>query len=474
MATRPTFRLFWRRPLARLGLLALLLAGAATWYVAARGGWVNALHLPPVLDASTPRSQNGYTLTRIETAAGTGEIAFLFVRPPAFPKIMGHYCDSDGYTVYETDFHTVGPLSQATAQTSTGDTTPLGWTIVGDASGPQFYRIAVPGGYSNDCLFLNVTLVPSIGPFPRWRITRLPNMRRAITEAPKLTDSVTKNGATVSVRAWHQWHATVLQTHVQLPPKSRQWEVATADVRSEWETYGTQHGHQGFYVSPLFRRGPVLMDRTVPLLIRLPAPYRSASKFASLDYELREFETYDEPVTFHNVAVQCERESDHVSDVATYYVTLSHPLRVTTPSGIAVTLPTQGQRLNNSREAGAFNLLVSVEPKAQQPEGVLSLKASPLGHAFSKPVKISLALPQTYASVASLPETASQPAWYALSLPRYPAWHFPPKAASPTLNRAKPPPSTDLTIIVHQRVDLQTIPMTFTVPVADTPPPDVH
>lgn len=482
MATRPTFRLLWRRPLARLGLLALLLAGAATWYVAARGGWVNALHLPPVLDASTPRSQNGFTLEDIQTPEDdgrsnndSGDAAVLLIRPSAFPNLPTHYQTSEGVFVYGSSFDTRSIPIQASAQTSNGDVTPLNWKIIGTQAEPQFYRVEVPGGYSSECRYITVTLVPGNGPFPRWRITRLPNMRHAIPDAPQVTDSVMKAGITTTAVAWRGRHRIFLRVRPILPPNSHQWELATNDQWSEWEKYGRPRPQGATTRLPILGRGGIFAGQDVAygggLTMSFDAPYRSASRYVRADCELRQFETYDERVTFHDVVVkQDAHDVPHSRDKA-YYVVVPHPLTVTTPSGISVTLPVQGQARPDMMFINTLNFHLSVPPV----EHPTRPAHSPLCLQFGKPVQITILSSPT--STLYGQTDAKGGSYYHLALPANPkwSWRLPRKELIRIPVYADLPTTLkDFTVIVRQRVDIQVIPMTFTVPVSDTPPPDVH
>ena len=324
MAMRSTLRLLWQCPLSRFALIAFLLMGAAAWYVMAPGGWVNALHLPPVLDASTPRSQNGFTLEDITTPGDDdrGDAAILLIRPSTFPHLAAQYQNSEGLFVYGSNFGSRTPQLQASAQTSNGDVTPLAWKIIGTQVEPQFYRVEIPGGYSNDCRYMNVTVVPSLGPFPRWRITRLSNMRHVISDASKITSSVTSSGIITTAGAWRGRHKIFLRVRPALPPDSHQWELATNDQWSEWEQSDRPHPQGATTRLPILGRAGVFTEQDMAygggLTMSFDAPYRSASRYVRADCELHQFETYDERVTFRNVAVKQDPDDVTPSRDKTY------------------------------------------------------------------------------------------------------------------------------------------------------------
>ena len=476
MATRPTLRLLWQHPLGRLALLTFLLAAAAAWYVTASGGWVNALHLPPVLDASTPRSQNGFILEDIQTpgADDSGDAAVLLIRPAVFPKTTTHYQNSDGIYLYGSNFDSRVPPLQASVQTAAGDVTPLNWKIIGTQAEPQFYRIEVPGGYSNECRYIDVTLVPNTGPFPRWRITRLPKMRRVIPDAPAITSSLTRSGITTTAQAWRSRHWIFLQVRPILPPNSHQWELARNEHWSEWETFNQPHRQGSAIGMPIVGRRGVFTREDVSyhgaLTADLVAPYRSASQDVRMDCTLLQFETYDEQVTFHNLTVKADPSNPRDSPLKTYAFVLTRPVTLTTPSGIAVTLPSQGGDANLPM-GDKINLKITI-PQTAMPS---DLPQSPLVRQFGKPVTLSVLFAPPYDAYGHTVERG-ETRTYSMWPPKNPAWHYSQLKGVPRipLFLDVPPVLKDLTIIIRQHVDLQTIPMIFTVPVSDTPPPDVH
>ncbi len=482
MAMRPLLRSLWQRPLRRFALITLLIASAAAWYVTARGGWVNVLHLPPVLDASTPRTQNGFTLKEIKTPGNNDgpwgddreDAAVLLIRPPAFPRLTAQSQSSDGTSYYGDNYDSRMPPMQASAQTSNGDVTPLNWKIVGTQSGPQFYRVEVPGGYSSECRYMNVTLVPSTGPFPRWRIKRLPNMRHAIPDAPQIADSVTKDGITTTARAWRGRHQIFTQIRPILPNDSHQWELATNDQWSEWEKFDRPRPDGATTWPPILGRGGIFMKQddvySSGHAARFPAPYRSASRYVQVDCELHQFETYDEQVTFHNLAVKGDTGNPRDWPLRTYTFVLARPVTLTTPSGVVVTLPAQ------SRDTSAvMGERINLKITARHTAAPSDLPQSPLVRQFGKPVEVSVKFAPPYDADGYI-DAPGDTRTYSMWPPKNPAWHYPqPKGAPRVPLFLDPPPVLkDFTVIIHQRVDLQTIPMTFTVPVSDTPPPDIH
>ena len=439
-----------RRLLVVLPLLAF--AGIGGWYVHSRGGMVNALRLPPILDASTPQAQGGYTLIKISRNAdadptsslGWPIVAYLLIKPPGFPACTQQSQMLDGLHVYTVQKGAADPIVQATAKTSEGDVTPLIWLIVGNDAGPQYLRVQIPGGYSGDCRFLDVSLVTNNGPFPCWRLTRLPPMRPSIPRPITAQSAATANGVSLTAEAHRIQKMIRLQTRVVAPPQSHQWEITMSRQRSEWEGYDD---------------APLQSSVAWPISSMLEhtkydwyaAPYHSTSRYVSAYYTLQQYETHDEPVTFHGVDIRRDEDEGPLG-LLTNYVRLQQAQTITTPSGVTVTLPAQGQGAQHGLQGDCFNFFLSVEPFGPKN----ALPASPLAKTYGKPVSISLAFPSGQSLSSWTTEDGSQHQ-YAIRDRR--VTHLGPQ---------------DFTVIIRQRVDLQTAPVTLTIPVSDTIPPDFY
>lgn len=512
MATRPTLRLLWQRPLGRLALLAFLLAAAAAWYVTASGGWVNALHLPPVLDASTPRSQNGFTLLDVQlpgqqydrngrvfagfqyedvdyqSSYGTEAVdradAFgLWLKPPPDSLMNGNEMDSA--------VSTFGKALSVTARLSTGEIIPLDWHLrnQGDWLPPgeaakRLVFITLPSGYSDACRFVDFTISDQSGHSAHWRVAHLPRMRHAVPPPSSFTDTIITDNITVSARAWHGGTGPPAGSigyilHPILPPGSHHWDVLMTKEAREWEPFSYDE-HVKIYA-----------DSGVPILGRnglfntdferwygggilgyvATDYYPRMTRFLRLTCELRQFETYDEMVTFHNVAVQYDEDEYRLEHEKIYHLELPRSLTVTTPSGVTVTLPAQGGRFRPSLFGGALNFFATIRPKIQNDPVAYSLPNSPLARTFGKPVKISLTFPPPYQRGSWSAEQDGVPASYSMSLPTNPAWHPTRRGISTVpMHEDLLPILKDFTVIIRQRVDLQVIPMTFTLPITAEAP----
>ncbi len=482
---------------ARLVLLALvLLALAIGGYVTTRGGWVNALSLPPTLDAATPRAQNGWVLEDIQLPgqhqdfASRGFSGFQYkqvdfearegwtLKPDtqdAFGLWLTPPLGSVAVTAsFDSANNTDGKQVSITARLSTGELLPLEWHLRSQEqwtrpgeTGVSFLFVALPTGYPNTCRFVDFDVSDQHGHAAHWRITRLPRMRHAVPPPAKVTDSVTENGITMSAKAWHQqdWQSnssieTIL--HPVLPANSHQWDVNITRREPEWEAFGTDGRDHGSSSS-----GPPILGRNGVFSTQFEQwfgggilgyagsdPYPRTTRFVRIDTELRQFETYDEPTTFHNIALGHEGRG--------YYLVIPEPLSITTPSGVTITLPAQGKPRDGSLGEG-ISVLVKVRPSINSDLVPSPLPNSPLARIFGKPVRLSLIFPQPYSASSWSYMQNGAPADYGLSLPRDPK----------DFRKILPPPPVlkDFTMIVRQRVDIQTIPMTFTLSIADHSPP---
>ncbi len=468
---------------ARLGAWLVVLAvltGAAVWYVSYRGGWQSVVKIQPTLDPSSPRSQNGYTVASvaaINDPTDTGAVSVLIV-PPSFPSCSPGYRSPDGVVAYDMTNGQKPSIVQASAHLSSGDTTSVKWDFVGDGSpAPRYLRLTLPGGYSNDARFADITLVPASGPFPRWRIARLPYMHQNLPDHPAIVDHITKSGIASEAHAYRVRDQIYFRVLPTLPANSHQWELTGNSPTMQFEKQDRPHQGTPYTRFPIEGRGanftPKDLSNIGALIYSTSTNYRSASRYARLECTLHQFETIDERVTFPSVAVVKDLESSGhrqgYGDMNTYCISVAKPITLLTPSGLVVTLPAQSK--NNRYEAGKINFSLTVKPIISP----LELPASLLIKQFGKSISISvkMASPDELSGWSIDPGETQH---YVLWPPQNPRWSgkMSIKEMRETPLFLAPPPRRDFTIIIHERVELQTIPMTFTVPVSDTLPPAFH
>ena len=504
MKMRPALPLLWQRPLAHFGLLALLLVGAAAWYVMARGGWVNALGLPPVLDASTPHTQGGFSLLDVQLpgqqktrygqafagfqfqgidfqkdygpeAVDTADAVGLWIKPPSLPDGLpaGGSIDSQ--------LNTLGKAFLVTARLSTGDVLPLEWHLRSTTDWPtgtlvkRLLFVTLPSGYSDACQFVDFTISDQGGHSARWRIARLPRMHHAVPPPSAFTDTITRDGVAVSARAWHEANSQIgYVLRPVLPPNSHQWDVVTTSEWHEWEPFAYD-GRVKVYKdsgAPVLGRNGIFdtgFGRWYSGGIHNYAGfdfYPRMDRFLRLTCELRQFETCDETVTFHNINVKRGQQSGLAFDSSVDCLLVSHSMTLTTPSGVSVTLPTQGQSAGPMMSEGCLNFVLTVKAFDKP----TSFARSPLVRQFGKPVTTSVHFAPPYISSGQTLNPGDTQT-YNLRPAINPAWHITPKDIPRIpIYLDVPPVLKDFTVIVRQRVDLQTIPMTFTLPIAAEAP----
>ena len=172
---------------------------------------------------------------------------------------------------------------------------------------------------------------------------------------------------------------------------------------------------------------------------------------ATIRATLHQYKTYEEKLVFDNINLLLTRPSNAVIgqpiDRGNRSFTLNRPLTLTTPSGISVTLGTRNQNSNSvldlNGNANALPIGFQISPAQKR----VSLPHSPLYKKFGRPVSIQLESSDPNSMIASWVDNVSN----TLSL---------------EYAGAKQAIELDtLTIIVRQRVELQTIPIALEVPV---------
>lgn len=465
-------------------MLIFVLGTAAAWYAMTRGGWDNVFSLAPMVDNSTPREQSGFTLMDVQrpghyqtkygqpftgfqyegidalardwTADTDAEDAFgMWIAPP-----LGSLPSSNG---------SLSAFS-VTARLSTGDVLPLewrecnqdGWQPQG-AAGKRLIFVSLPAGYAEPCRAADIAIADQFGHSAHWIFSRLPVMRHAVPPPAALTDTVTQQGVTLTAKAWHSPPSLpngliTFLLQPTLPPHSHQWDILTTEQSHEWEAYGDTGKPHIWATSGIPVVGPngsqaAGYRRWFGGVVGLAGQdfYPRTTHFLRLGCELRQFETYDETVTFHNLAVQ--RNPNYPIPDETHFLALTKPVTQTTPSGVAVTLPAQNYSSGGMADAGCLNFLVSAQPPIFAEPATALLPASPLVRAYGKPVQISIGYGSSY-----LPVGMGYLNNHLLSLSVRPSL----VAGTGTL----PPVLKTLTLTIRQRVDIQAIPMTFTLPIA--------
>lgn len=445
-----------------LGVLAALLLLA--FVIKQIGQAVHRTFQPPTgvaeRDESTPAFQNGLTLLEIENvspdrsynytdkgpqdgggssnsapAADTG----LWIKLP--PQI------SIPATCMQSDDINCDNIISLTAHLSTGETIPLRWK--NNSSLPNALVIllaSLPAGYPDTVHWADVTVDDHHGGKATWRITHLPSMQHTIP--PPQTAQTHFLQGSISAAA-HAYRApapgqltkeqsilcditgTILNAkndwevgHMKL---TREWEPPNFAARDSGNTYGA--GKVKGKVTFGIAQQPVYFDQ--------PQPYLNAIHWVRLDAILQEFATYDEPVTFHNLTLV-------KSQAGGRYLAGSQSETVTTPSGVTVTL-VDGQHEKipfQTFSSDGVGLLIRY-PNTRK---LASLPHSPLWRKHPGLVSVSVEFPPSYsANGSSYGDTEG-------------TYSFRPTKPLPKVIPNFP-------VIIRQRVDLRTVPMSFTLPV---------
>ncbi len=178
------------------------------------------------------------------------------------------------------------------------------------------------------------------------------------------------------------------------------------------------------------------------------SPSWKTQKQATIRATLRQFDTYEEKVTFKDIDL-APLKSSWGGKVTPRVLSLPDARSFTTPSGITVTLPAQSYDAIPNVMAGNPNELfirVEVTPNAKS---IAALPDSPLWRKLHRPVTLQLGV------------TASNEQWvqYVSASPSYG------RLALPIPHLATATHLDELTFFVRQRVDLQAIPVQIQVPI---------
>lgn len=174
---------------------------------------------------------------------------------------------------------------------------------------------------------------------------------------------------------------------------------------------------------------------------------------ATLRAKLHQYDVYEERLTFKDLdlapVATKGSEFDFGPNVTPRALLLKEPVTLTTPSGISVTLPTQDASTleeilrNFNGNADALFMKINISPDQRE----VKLPNSPLYKKYGKPVSIKLETPEPNLMVWSMADNTFK--HLAIGLPNL-----------KTLKHLD-----SLTLIVRQRVELQTIPITIEVPI---------
>jgi len=179
------------------------------------------------------------------------------------------------------------------------------------------------------------------------------------------------------------------------------------------------------------------------------APYRPRQRQALITCRLRQYDEMEERVTFHDLTL--------VRVIGFGFLTVTKPQTATTPSGITVTLPVQNQETFMPGGSFSYNgppdvvfARVALSPGGKRN----ALPDSPLyrRHRVPASIRVDAAAPVFMSSNngdSALPQITL------------------------TLRDSKASHLDSLTLVIHQRADLQSIPLAFRVPITRRVPQEL-
>lgn len=445
---------------------ALVVCAAVGLFIHADGGLDEYLRRPPLLDPSTPATQDGYTLTRIlrlpsahqPGTSGPDRSAFEFypqgpggfaiwISSPHLPqqKLYPNMPAGDlvgGRRVRpDTPVQAYARQLRATGTASNGDTFALDpWLMAGKEG--RFVMVHLPAGYPGDYRTIDVNLTDGAGHKARWRFTRLPEMVRVMPQPVKVVDRATRDGISIRASAvWSQAHGLHLEPTLDLAlPASaqHQWEVQLSSLDGgEWAP--ARAADRRTAVSSTANHRLKLGANHVTGWYPFSAfPYVQASRFWRFSPVLLQYETHEETIVFHNVSV----------DQTGVQLLVDRTQTLTTPSGLRVAMAAQSYPV--FRKATAANLAsesqLNWRYRIDQSQERFALPGCPLAQRYRLPVNVRLVPPPIATIVGQSTSGAER-----LDLFRLPK-------GAPMFFREFP-------VKVIYRVDLKTYPLAFTVPI---------
>lgn len=454
-------------PLRTFAVCVLPLLGAALFdYAQAGGGISETLRLPAQRGISTRPAQNGLTLLAVQRGDREGRFVYAVEsRPSVWPRTQNveAYAGRDATGLWIAPGRSVAPdrydgrprAFDITACSSTGDNLRLPWrTVGGMGSEPALLFVTIPTGYPDTYRYLDVSVRHrSSGDTARWRITRLPRMRRA-DPAPSATPAEqVRHGIRVraEARRWPNSSQVFVGTRITVPANTpNQWEVLQGSVASEWVPFSFRE--QTAPDPAGGSRGRLTKgSESGAAGSAFDSPYRNHNRFVRLTTFVRRFETHNETVRFQNVRVEQHGGS--------LYLTTNKTQTITTPSGIRLTLPAQGPpKGDGGNFVGepfsqvSYRMDVAPEPSGRD---TFLLPESPLCARYGRPVRLELRYPPRTNSYGWSKDNRTGERTYFVDFGPFK------KNVSHRLR--------EFSVIVRQQLDFETLPFTVAAPIEDAP-----
>ena len=181
-------------------------------------------------------------------------------------------------------------------------------------------------------------------------------------------------------------------------------------------------------------------------------PYRYRQHHALVTCRLRQYDELEEKVTFHDLTLS--RGMGFIGSPGFGFLMVTKPQTATTSSGIIVTLPVQNAATFMPGGVFVYNGppgVVFARVRLSPGENRNVLPTSPLWQRHHVPVSIRLGV----AAPVFMNSNSGSSSWPQITL---------------TLPDPKATHLDSLTLIVHQRADLQSVPLAFRVPITQQAP----
>lgn len=488
--------------------IAAAIVIAAGIVISLHGGLQEVLRVPPTRDASTPASQEGYTLVDVvrkdpdgrfsytvsppfdSPYAGTHDVSLypsdavvlpaeeaagLWIRTPALlvPPNPIEADDDQSIGYWDPHFEKLSGL-HVTGKRPDGKTFGIPWEYFYGIGRPMLF-VPIPGGYPSSLKYLDVIVTDNKLRVARWRIDRLPAAQHVIAGTTQTVDHFQSSSASITAeavrlqRAYPRYDTLYIRLYPRLIRPSKQWDLLLDPPQAEWMQYDRSADD---YTIPIpltdpYHTGFHSALPNIPMWFS--SPFVDTDRFMRMSGKLRQFDTLRETLTFRGLPVSTVTVGAFGEESCG--IVLKTPLTQTTPSGVTVRLPRQSPEDQVSfGMADSINLHVDVSPKEFSIGAggqTNSLPNSPLQRTYGKSPKLAISFSRMNAeTMGSADSFHDGNDFHRVEVSLDDGTRtFDPKSRKFVHHPV--PKTVDLTVTIDQRVDIREIPFAFTLPVHD-------